>query len=360
MLYANNKWTKQPFPAPAAFAGGGLALMVLVAAWLYLTETPDRIRQPMSAMTQNLTVQAGAAAPSIAQSKPLRPVYRNSVIPGGVHSAAELAFALQNDPVASAHYAGFDVSAAHLVLVEQSRLVHVSYRVGDKIYWTRNKVRLAVGESLLSDGTHLVRARCGNRIADEPEGPMLDQEPAPEVLDALMVSAEDLIDQSANPAAVSNAVFQAPTTAARVEQPPAVRLAATMQSVTPPPFLGLFNPSSQRPLTLLPPTVSVNTPGAAPSEAADVPGSVIPATPAAELATPPSPATPLADVPVADTPAQFPLGPAIGPEPLTPAAAPPAPTPVPEPGSAALAAVALGVLALVRRRARRRPAPQAC
>ena len=234
--------------------------------------------------------------------------------------------------MASAHYAGFDVAAAHVVRVEQSRLVHVSYRVGDKIFWTKNKVRLAAGEDLLSDGTHLVRTRCGNRIADEPEGPVLDNEPAPEVLDALMVSAEDLIDQPVNMVAVGNAVFLAPlAAAATAAQPSEVRLASNIQSMTPLPLIPFLNLSSPRGLAQLPLPVSVDAPAVGPSKAPvadfDVPGTSAP-----------------------ESPAQFPLGPTIGPQIVSPAAAPP--TPIPEPGSASLAVLALAVLALARRRVR--------
>lgn len=384
MLYANSKWTKDPFPAPSALAGGGLALIVLVVAWIVLTATPERLRHPAPAVEQ---AAQRTAAPAIAQARPIRMVYRNSVIPGGVHSAAELAFALANDAVAKAHYAGFDVASAHVVRVEQARLVHVSYRVGDKIYWTKNKVRLAAGEQLLSDGTHLVRARCGNRIADESQAPVFDKEPAPEVLDALMVSADGLVDVPAAIAMVSNAVLpSAPPAAVRVEQPPEVLLASNMQVAAPWQFVPSLNPTGQRTFTLSAPPVSVHTPAAPPSETAladagvpagvipatpvppavhtpaappsetaladaGVPASVIPATPAPDVSMPPS-----AEAPVPESPADFPLGPTDGPQTPIQATVPPKSSQVPEPGSVLLAAIALAAIALVRRRARRRQA----
>jgi hypothetical protein len=188
--YRKTKYSPPSPPSPRILAGGALALLVpFVAALLWAAEKPEQVRAPapvsaVAPQAQSAPAAAGAAAPS-------RPVYRYSVIPGGVRSAAELASAVQRDRAVSAHYADFDVAAAHLVRVEKPRFVHVSYRIGDKIYWTKKKLKLAAGESLLSDGTHLARTRCGNRIAEEVQGPVLDTEPASEMLDLVFASADD-------------------------------------------------------------------------------------------------------------------------------------------------------------------------
>jgi hypothetical protein len=58
----------------------------------------------------------------------------------------------------------------------------VSYRLGDRVFWTRNPVRLAEGEAVLTDGGAIVRARCGNRISDVP-GETSPDEPDPLLLD---------------------------------------------------------------------------------------------------------------------------------------------------------------------------------
>jgi hypothetical protein len=371
MPYKKHTTTKLGSSPPRALAGGGFGLIVLVVAWLWLAEKPDPVRKPLPEMM--LVPAPSVVAPAAEKAKPLKLVYRNSVIPGGVHSAAELAAAVQRDPVVAAHYADFDVAVARLVRVEQSRLVHVSYRIGDNIYWTRKKVRLAMGENLLSDGKHLARTRCGNLIADEPEGPVLDNEPAPEVLEAVFLSSEDLIDQTANmpaPAAVA-------TTAATAEQPTDVRVASRMQSVAPVPAIvfpnlwnlwNLRNPAQSAPalrvdaITLAPPVVERFD--------ADVFGAVVGGTPPEPPGTPPadrvpegtqpqSPVTPdsktpktpkTPDTPTPDSPPPFTPPPTFGPQPVALTAA--TSTPVPEPGSGALVGLALIVLTLVRRRGR--------
>ncbi len=113
------------------------------------------------------------------QAKP-RLVYPFSVVPGGIENGAEVAQALARDPVVEAHYDGFRADRARVVLLTEPRLVHVSYRVKDKVYWTRKKVKLRKGEKLITDGKELIRARCGNRISDAPMAPMALVEP-PEV-----------------------------------------------------------------------------------------------------------------------------------------------------------------------------------
>ena len=113
-----------------------------------------------------------------------RPVYPYSIIPGGVTSAAELRSALAHDPVAAAHYAAFDLSNARVIQVQEARSVYVSYRKGDDVFWTSKKLRLAVGETLITDGEHIARTRCGNQVSDEPRLPVsLAGDPEPQTLD---------------------------------------------------------------------------------------------------------------------------------------------------------------------------------
>jgi hypothetical protein len=113
-----------------------------------------------------------------------RTMYRYSVVPGGVYSRSELQVAVATDPVVAAHYQGFDVSRARLTRVDKPRAVHVSYRLGDKVYWTRDKIWLRAGEALLTDGEHQIRGRCGNRVSELIEGPPAMEEIPLEAFDA--------------------------------------------------------------------------------------------------------------------------------------------------------------------------------
>jgi hypothetical protein len=107
----------------------------------------------------------------------VRPLLPYSVIPGGAANAAELRSAIVQDPVVALHYAVFDVSRTHLIRLDSNRSLYVSYRLGDRVFWTKKKLTLFRGETVLTDGQHLARTRCGNRLSDIAEVPTSPREP---------------------------------------------------------------------------------------------------------------------------------------------------------------------------------------
>jgi hypothetical protein len=106
-----------------------------------------------------------------------RPVYPYSVIRGGAYSVAELDAALIHDLVASAHYAGFHHGGLRMTNAPGPLRMYASYRMGDSVYWTSHPVHVGAGESLITDGTMLARARCGNQLSDSPREPVTRMEP---------------------------------------------------------------------------------------------------------------------------------------------------------------------------------------
>jgi hypothetical protein len=96
------------------------------------------------------------------------PYYRYSIIPGGAYSQTELRQALASDKVAAAHFADFRVADTRVTTLDQDRYSYVSYRIGDRVFWTSQPVLLLKGEELLTDGVHLARTRCGNRLGVRP------------------------------------------------------------------------------------------------------------------------------------------------------------------------------------------------
>ena len=129
---------------------------------------------------------AARAAPAAEQGAARR-IYPYSIIPGGVSDKEELARVLEADAVVAAHYAGFDVANARAVTVTAPRAVYVSYRKGDQVYWTKKKLMLAPGETLLTDGKNEMRARCANRISDVPMFPVEANGPSESELDSFVV-----------------------------------------------------------------------------------------------------------------------------------------------------------------------------
>jgi hypothetical protein len=114
-----------------------------------------------------------------------RALYPYSVIPGGAQSPQELREAAAADPVVAQHYSDFDIANARRVTLDAPKLVYVSYRIGNKVFWTKNKLALRKGEAMLSDGRNMARTRCGNRISVLPVRPNAPAEPSSSELDGL-------------------------------------------------------------------------------------------------------------------------------------------------------------------------------
>jgi hypothetical protein len=112
-----------------------------------------------------------------------RPLFPYSIVPGGVESAQELRNAIAHDPVVAEHYADFDLPNACIRRNDRNRSVYVSYRIGEKIFWTKKPLTIAKGETLITDGAHIARTRCGNRVSETPVQPMSPAEPPPQALE---------------------------------------------------------------------------------------------------------------------------------------------------------------------------------
>jgi hypothetical protein len=124
---------------------------------------------------------------------PARPVYKYSVIPGGVYSATELTHAVKRDPVVGAVYASLVERGVRPEVVQTSRLAYMSYRIGDRIYWSKHQIALRAGETILTDGESEIRGRCGNGISMDPMLPTSEAEPEPTELDALAPAEATLL-----------------------------------------------------------------------------------------------------------------------------------------------------------------------
>jgi hypothetical protein len=117
-------------------------------------------------------------------------VYPYSVVPGGVKDPDDLRYAAARDYVVRRHFAHFDYSHARLVRATEARQVYLSYRIRDTVFWTRRKIRLHLGELLLTDGKITARARCGNQISDTAKPEVSDEEPEEDVLDRPVAQLE--------------------------------------------------------------------------------------------------------------------------------------------------------------------------
>ena len=138
-------------------------------------ESPRQARRIRTSPLRLESVDRTVSAPSERGAR--RPVYPYSVIPGGIVSGSELVNEMSRDPVVAQHYSDFRPADARMVRARDEKLVHVSYRIGNRVFWTAKKLRLARGEALVTDGRSLARARCGNRLSVLAQEPTLPEEP---------------------------------------------------------------------------------------------------------------------------------------------------------------------------------------
>jgi hypothetical protein len=126
-------------------------------------------------------------------------VYPYSVIPGGVKDPGDLRDAALRDYIVRRHYAHFNFSNARLTRVTEAREVYLSYRIRDTVFWTRKKIRLRVGELLLTDGKITARAGCGNQISDTAKPEVSEEEPSEDVLNQPVAAVESAPSFPARP-----------------------------------------------------------------------------------------------------------------------------------------------------------------
>ncbi len=110
----------------------------------------------------------------------LRRVYPYSVVDGGVHSVQELRSAIGRDPIVARHYSNFKLDRARVIEARADGDFHVSYRVGEEIFWTKKRLKVAKSEKLITDGTTFTRTRCANVLSEVLPGKTSPDEPTPE------------------------------------------------------------------------------------------------------------------------------------------------------------------------------------
>jgi hypothetical protein len=155
------------------FAFAGIALRYLSPSLFHTARNGEPDRKTAEA-SRNLFL---ASQKEALREMGGRTLYKYSVVAGGVRDVRELKWAVEHDPVVAAHYAGFDYDNAHVVKLVLARTAFVSYRIGNKIYWTRHRVSLKKGETVITDGKMTARTRCANRVEEVPQQATSEAEP---------------------------------------------------------------------------------------------------------------------------------------------------------------------------------------
>jgi hypothetical protein len=147
----------------------------LIGAAVMLRQTPRRssAESPSPLVAYEMTM---VVAPQT------RKVFPYSIVPGGAQNLDEAKQAM-NDPAVKANYAGVDFTKLRQVKLTRSLSGYVSYRAGEKIYWTAKMLTLRPGEMVFTDGVYLVRGRCLNSYSPRATLPVWANEPSEEALD---------------------------------------------------------------------------------------------------------------------------------------------------------------------------------
>jgi hypothetical protein len=176
---------------------GIVVVSVVAAAILFLTATAFLLRPFERSKGTGAKDEAASLLPLSIQEYALkfpkqfdRLVYPYSVVPGGVANAAEARNAVLTDSVVRAHYRHLDLGNLRSAVLAEDRMAYVSYRKGDRVFWTARKIRLFKGETLLTDGTSMVRGRCGNLVSDSPRDMASLKEPSEKVLNTPALPAD--------------------------------------------------------------------------------------------------------------------------------------------------------------------------
>lgn len=183
------------------------------------------------AASSKQAVQEEKAAIATVPPSANKQIYPWSVVPGGVDSPSAMKQATQEDPVVAAHYAGLNPGQFRAGRLPAKRQGYVSYRIRDKIFWTRRMVTLLAGESVLTDGESMVRGRCGNLISSIPQQPVAPEssEPQESVMDAPVSSSQ----LEAKPPA-ETAKFYSPNEAGDAKNTPSVLPSPQAEEPLPP------------------------------------------------------------------------------------------------------------------------------
>lgn len=156
-----------------------IASTLIAAALVTLAPIPWRPR-PSSA--SRLPQLAAAHEVAMVVQQTTRKVYPYSLVPGGAENLDEAKRAM-NDPAVKANYKGVDFAKLRQVKLTKNLSGYVSYRWGDKVYWTSYMLTLRTGETVFTDGVYLVRGRGLNCYSPQPMLPVRPDEPSEKALD---------------------------------------------------------------------------------------------------------------------------------------------------------------------------------
>jgi len=166
------------FARAALFLLPALLLATFFSIRVFRHSFQEEFPTQVSSLSANWQTSLDLSTKSLSQ----RPIFPYSIVPGGVRDAHELQKAAAGDSVVARHYSDFRIIQAHTLRLNRPLEMYVSYRKNNQIYWTKNRMLIPAGETLISDGENLARVRCANRLSPIAAKPVAVSEPTTEEL----------------------------------------------------------------------------------------------------------------------------------------------------------------------------------
>jgi len=162
-----------------AISALAICALVAISFWLLKISLSSRYSPPddLSWLSGSWDTDAETASALQAFAGAQRTVYPYSIVPGGIQNGEELRRVVEHDSVVANHYAGFDFRHARVIELDQPKLFYLSYRMGNKIFWTHKQLMLFKGERLITDGNISARTRCANQVSVLPHVEVSPAEP---------------------------------------------------------------------------------------------------------------------------------------------------------------------------------------
>jgi hypothetical protein len=115
-------------------------------------------------MSGDLGHTAPPRAPGIVKVTPAAHLFGHALVPGGIHTLAELA--------AHAYlYPGLDLDSAVLAHTVRGFFAYVNYMKDGHIYWSKRPRYIPYGEAIITDGNIFILQACGNEFKLDPGDP---------------------------------------------------------------------------------------------------------------------------------------------------------------------------------------------
>lgn len=246
---SGKSWSDRSNPAKwrwLFYSAGLLCALLATLIAFRVIKSPSRPPAPRTRAVD--AVVSPGRQPAAALKLPQRRIYPYSVIPGGVQSPQELRNAAAHDPQVAQLYANFDLSDARIERLTRDREVYVAYRYDNRIYWTKKRLLLHAGETVITDGKEMGRTRCGNRVSETPMQPVRQDEPpnaaanapVPEIVAnsstlPVLPMKSPYVDPRVNGLGLLPQAFASPSLNPPLFFPPIGGGASSFPNVTPPP-----------------------------------------------------------------------------------------------------------------------------